>query len=66
MPGRACGWRKNGLIGPVAQYDRELAYRLGGNPYRATLEPFLGFVLTRAIPAAVRNRVTGRLESSLK
>lgn len=59
--------RTNGLLGVVsAEGGRQLAYRLGGNsettPYRATLEPFLGFVLTRAIPTAVGNRVRNFLQ----
>jgi hypothetical protein len=54
--------RTNGLLGLVAANDEELAYHLGQNPatapYRSTLEPFLGFVLTKAIPVAVKARVT--------
>lgn len=47
----------------------DLEHRLAGNmknvPYRATVEPFLGFVLTKAIPAAVHNRVSTLVRGSL-
>lgn len=54
--------RDTGLIGLL---PASIAYRLGGNrqyvPYRATLEPFLEFFLTRSLP----NAVTRRLEDGL-
>lgn len=50
----------------AAGYE-ELAHRLGGRgPYRPTLEPFLEFVLTRAIPYAVRKRVQTGLKKSIR
>lgn len=52
---------KSGIPAAVAAAGyEELAYRLGGPPtapYRPTLEPFLEFVLTRAIPHAVQRRI---------
>lgn len=42
-----------------------LAHRLGGKgPYRPTLEPFLGFFLTRSIPTALNNRLSKLIDSS--
>jgi hypothetical protein len=52
--------RTTGLIGLLGNANPALAYRLGGGPnvpYRPTLEPFLAFALTRAIPSAVFNRI---------
>lgn len=52
--------RKTGLIGLVGNVSLPSAYRLGGGPnvpYRQTLEPFLAFAITRAIPTAVFNRI---------
>lgn len=48
--------RKSGLL---SGFSSQLQYRLGGRVqrYRPTLEPFLGFALTRAIPAAVFQRI---------
>jgi hypothetical protein len=49
-----------GLIGLISQYDPQLGYRLGtmrNGVYRPTLEPFLGFFLTRALPHAVSERL---------
>lgn len=50
--------RDTGLIGLLPS---SIAYRLGGNrrtvPYRATLEPFLEFFLTRSLPHAVSRRL---------
>lgn len=57
-----------GLIGLVAQYDQGLAYRLGGpypDKHRPTLQPFIEFVLARAIPYAVSQRITKGLGSSI-
>jgi hypothetical protein len=52
----------DGLMNLVKAYDPRLAYRLGQRSsitkrYRPTLEPFLGFFLTRSIPAAVGRRI---------
>jgi hypothetical protein len=59
--------RETGLIG---KFPKDVAYRLGGNrkfvPYRHTVEPFLGFVLTRAIPNAVARRLQDSLGSDIK
>lgn len=49
-----------GLIGLIHRYDPDLAIRMGpmrNGIYRPTLEPFLGFFLTRALPHAVRERI---------
>lgn len=49
-----------GLMNVIAQYDHRLAYRLGtmrNGIYRPTLEPFLGFFLTKSIPFAVARRI---------
>lgn len=53
--------RKTGLIG---MFPGEVAMHLAGSsqaknfvPYRHTIEPFLGFLLTRAIPNAVARRI---------
>lgn len=51
-----------GLMGLVKNYDRALWGRLsrrsaGTKRYRPTLEPFLGFFLSRAIPQAVKSRI---------
>lgn len=48
------------LIELISDYDPQLAYRLGtmrNGVYRPTLEPFLGFFLTRALPHAVTERL---------
>lgn len=71
MPNVADG-RDTGLIGLVHSRLPRLAWKIGGNrntPYRPTLEPFLSFLLTKAIPSAVHNRVsalvrTGNLRGS--
>lgn len=60
--GMASDSGNDGLMGLVKQHDPQLAYRLGQrstitNRYRPTLEPFLGFFLTRSIPAAVARRI---------
>lgn len=48
----------DGLMRVVAETDRALAVRLAGRgPYRPTLEPFLDFFLTRALPHAVNERI---------
>lgn len=44
----------------IASYDEGLAYRMGvmrNGIYRPTLEPFLGFFLTRSLPHAVNERI---------
>jgi hypothetical protein len=49
------------LIGLISAYDRELGYRMGvmrNGVYRPTIEPFLGFFLTRALPHAVMTRLS--------
>lgn len=51
------------LMNVIAQTDPRLAYRLGtmrNGIYRPTLEPFLGFFLTKAIPFAVARRLQNR------
>jgi hypothetical protein len=48
------------LMNVIAQTDPRIAYRLGtmrNGVYRPTLEPFLGFFLTRALPFAVQRRI---------
>lgn len=50
------------LMNVIKEWSPALAYRLGRKSsqtrrYRPTLEPFLGFFLTRAIPAAVARRI---------
>lgn len=48
------------LMEVIAQTDPRLAFRLGtmrNGVYRPTLEPFLGFFLTRALPFAVARRL---------
>lgn len=48
------------LMGVIGRSDRKLAYRLGtmrNGIYRPTLEPFLGFFLTKALPFAVERRL---------
>jgi hypothetical protein len=53
---------QTGLMGLVYNHEPWLEYRLGGAeghvPYRATLEPFLAFLLTRSIPATVQRRIS--------
>ena len=53
-----------GLIGLVQNVDEQMAYRLGrrsgkedGRRYRPTLEPFLAYFLTEALPAAIGARM---------
>lgn len=62
--------RKSGLLELVmaggGQEYRDLAHGLGYAsqvPYRSTLEPFLAFTLTRAIPAAVAAKINNGLNS---
>lgn len=58
--------RTTGLISLVKDYNPSLADRIGGGPnvpYRPTLEPFLAFAMTRAIPAAVEAKIAGGLNS---
>lgn len=59
--------RKTGLIG---RFPGDIAIGLGGNekfvPYRHTVEPFLGFVLTRAIPNAVARRLQDTLGADIR
>ncbi len=60
--------RTTGLIGLLGNVSRPAAYRLGGGPnvpYRPTLEPFLAFAITRAIPTAVFNRIQKGLNSDI-
>lgn len=48
------------LMDVVAESDPRVAYRLGrmrNGIYRPTLEPFLGFFLTKSIPFAVERRI---------
>lgn len=48
------------LMDVIAKTDPRLAYRLGtmrNGVYRPTLEPFLGYYLTRSIPWAVQRRI---------
>lgn len=48
------------LMNIIAQTDPRIAYRLGtmrNGVYRPTLEPFLGFFLTKSIPFAVTRRL---------
>lgn len=49
------------LIRLISNYDRRIGYRLGtmnNGVYRPTLEPFLGFFLTKALPFAVSRRLS--------
>lgn len=51
-----------GLMELVQKYSEPLAYRLGQRSsvtkrYRPTLEPFLGYFLTRSVPTAVARRI---------
>lgn len=59
--------RDTGLIG---LFPASIAYRLGGSrehvPYRPTLEPFLGFFLTRSLPNAVMRRLQDGLLSDIR
>lgn len=58
--------RRTGLIGMLPD---SVAYRLGGSeahvPYRHTVEPFLSFVLTQAVPNALFLRVQKGLGAKL-
>jgi len=63
---QASDGRRTGLIG---LFPSPIAYALGGGhfvPYRHTIEPFLGYVLTRAIPNAVMRRLQVGLGTDLK
>lgn len=74
LPGLASGamgiyhpdGRKSGLLGML---PTEIAYRLGGDntsvPYRHTVEPFLTFFLTRAVPNALFLRMEQGLKTRL-
>jgi hypothetical protein len=62
--------RKTGLIG---LFPNRIARNLAGSsqaknfvPYRHTIEPFLGFVLTRAIPNAVMRRIEEGLGAHIR
>lgn len=59
--------RKTGLI---RQFPRRMQWHLAGGekfvPYRHTIEPFLGFVLTKAIPNAVARRIEDGLGGSIR
>jgi hypothetical protein len=47
--------------------DEDVRARVAGKgPYRPTLEPFLSFVLTRAIPNAVQKKVAAAMNSTSK
>lgn len=58
--------RKTGLVGLLPP---TIAYRVAGNerfvPYRHTIEPFLDFFLTRAIPNAVVRRLDDGLKADI-
>lgn len=56
--------RRSGLLGHLPP---EVAYRLGsrGAKYRHTIEPFLGFFLTRAVPNALFLRIEQGLGAKL-
>jgi hypothetical protein len=57
---RASASGNPGLMGVIAETDPRLAYRLGtmrNNVYRPTLEPFLGYYLTKSLPWAVQRRI---------
>lgn len=58
--------RASGLLTPLGS---DVAYRLGGAqgrvPYRHTIEPFLSFFLTRAVPNALFLRLERGLGTSL-
>ncbi len=68
-PAMLRSYSKGGVPAAVAAAGyEELAYRLGGPPtapYRPTLEPFLEFVLTKAIPFAVQRRVQAGLRTRI-
>lgn len=54
------GAQPTGLINLIYKYDPSMGNRLGrmrNGVYRATLEPFLGFFLTRALGHAVNERI---------
>lgn len=58
--GKPADGRTTGLIGLVRAKNAPLAWHIAGGPevpYRPTLEPFLGFALTRSIPEAVFARI---------
>lgn len=60
--------RASGLMNLVGNADLRVAHRLGGGPhvpYRHTLEPFLAFAITRAIPTAVFNRIQKGLNTQI-
>lgn len=66
LPGYTMGYvRANAsgnprLMNVIAETDPRLAYRLGtmrNGIYRPTLEPFLGFFLTKSLPYAVARRI---------
>ncbi|SKB62318.1 hypothetical protein [Sphingopyxis flava] len=69
-PAMLQSYTKGGIPAAVAAAGyEELAYRLGGPPaapYRPTLEPFLNFVLTKAIPYAVQRRVQTGLGARIR
>ena len=59
--------RSTGLIGLVHNVSPDMAYRLGQRqdrtPYRPSLEPFLGFVLTQSLPRAILLRLNDQLDA---
>ncbi|WOF44361.1 hypothetical protein KNJ79_05360 [Sphingopyxis indica] len=67
-PAMIAAGTKRGIPAAIAAAGyEELAYRVGGPAeYRQTLEPFLSFVLTRAIPYAVRRRVEAGLHKPIR
>lgn len=60
----------SGLLGLVAQRGgAELAYRLGGNKpakHRPTLQPFLEYFLTKALPHALESRLARGLGANIR
>jgi hypothetical protein len=61
---------KSGLLGLVAERGgAELAYRLGGNTpakHRPTLQPFLEYFLSRALPYAIEQRIARGLGANIR
>lgn len=60
--GRIDDWAPDGTTtGLIGRFPRDIQYGLAGNrkfvPYRHSVEPFLSFFLTRAIPNAVMRRL---------
>lgn len=58
--------RTTGLIG---RFPRDIALGLGAGrqvPYRHTIEPFLGFLMTRSMPNAVLRRIQVGLDEDIR